>query len=439
LPKALWDRLITAYPEEPSIVEVSRRSSGIMARRTNDNKIATAVQLGDLSSSLTRQGDLGRRDRKDFLSFSLNQSRNFTLSLDGLTDNVDVALLNGRGRAIERSRKPGTQKESIAAPLAAGTYYIKITTRTTQRQIRYTLNLAVQNTGSEVGGETPGGASPPSTDGGSGGASPPTTDGGSGGASPPTTDGGSGGVAPPTTDGGSGGVAPKPTGVGTGRVDRVQGSTFGKFSGFAPAYYDRKFVDGIGSNKAKWGQSTSVEFSPNLSFDLDAPVYQTENDAKNKSETALAQNNASGRGVFSIGSITYFNGKEPEEETKAFGIATLSLDYGVDLTNPAEFKVPGGNSKYFARFKFVNTPNKPGSSDTSDIIDPTFNNQLFVDMQPFYRGAKKEPSDPVYFELLGARQKNEDGTYKIVTEEIKVPEGESVSFELYGRVVWAVQ
>jgi hypothetical protein len=414
LPKALWDRLITAYPEEPSIVEVSRRSSGIMARRTNDNKIATAVKLGDLSSSLTRQGDLGRRDRKDFLSFSLSQSRNFTLSLDGLTDNVDVALLNERGRAIKRSRKPGTQKESIATPLAAGTYYIRLTTRRTQERIRYSLNLAAQNIGGETGGETPGAA------------------------------------APQPTNGGSGNAAPKSTGVGTGRVAQVQGSTFGKFTGFGPASLvtnNSNFVKGIGSEKAKWGKSTSVEFTPTTSFNLDAPVYQSLKDASNKSESALAQNNAPGRGIFSIGDVTYFNGKEPEEETKAFGITSLTLDYGIDLENPAKFRMPSN----LARFSFINTqnkdntPNESDTSDSSDLIDPTINNILVpLEQRPFYKKAEEEPSDPVskrespgpvYFQALGIRQKNKDGTYTKVTEVIKVPEGQSVSFEIYGRVV----
>ncbi|MBW4512842.1 MAG: DUF4114 domain-containing protein [Scytonematopsis contorta HA4267-MV1] len=79
------------------------------------------------SGSSSYQGWVGSGDTADYYSFSLDKSGDLKLSLDGLSSNGDVKLLNADGNVIFISQNSGVTAESINTTLKAGTYNILIT------------------------------------------------------------------------------------------------------------------------------------------------------------------------------------------------------------------------------------------------------------------------------------------------------------------------
>ncbi len=90
------------------------------------NTLATARDLGILSSSQTIYESVGPADPNDYFRFSLSQINGFSLSLTGLTADADVQLLDRAGNLIASSLASGTSPESITRTLATGTYYIRV-------------------------------------------------------------------------------------------------------------------------------------------------------------------------------------------------------------------------------------------------------------------------------------------------------------------------
>lgn len=113
-----------------------------MTLSKKDNRIGRAINLGILNNSLTRRGSVGRLDNLDFFKFSTSSSSSFSVSLTGLRGNVDLFLLNGRGRTIASSRKPKTKPEAITGVVGGGTYYLKLQSRTTLASTPYRVSLS---------------------------------------------------------------------------------------------------------------------------------------------------------------------------------------------------------------------------------------------------------------------------------------------------------
>jgi subtilisin family serine protease len=98
------------------------------------NTLATARNIGNLSSLQTFNDYVGTLDTNDFYRFTLNQTNNLTLNLSGLSADADMQLIqdvNGNG-AIESGEilaypwQGGTQPENLTTALTAGTYYIRV-------------------------------------------------------------------------------------------------------------------------------------------------------------------------------------------------------------------------------------------------------------------------------------------------------------------------
>jgi hypothetical protein len=105
-----------------------------------DDLLSTATVLPNPISSLTRTGTVGGTgssgDPQDYYRFQLTSVRNVTLTLTGLTADLDVEVLDQFGRLLFFSRNGGTTSETInMANLAIGTYFIRI----------YPFNTAVSN------------------------------------------------------------------------------------------------------------------------------------------------------------------------------------------------------------------------------------------------------------------------------------------------------
>ena len=90
------------------------------------NTLSTARNISVGSTTSTYSDWVGTLDTNDYYRFSLNGTSNFNLSLNGLSGDADVQLLDGNGISIQSSTYSGTTPDSINRQLAAGTYYIRV-------------------------------------------------------------------------------------------------------------------------------------------------------------------------------------------------------------------------------------------------------------------------------------------------------------------------
>lgn len=96
----------------------------------------------------TFQDSVSNSDFVDLYQFTLSSSRPSSiveLSLDGLTSNADLRLLNSSGTtAIASSFQAGTTSELIRANLAAGTYYAQVRSVSGAALTNYNLTLKAE-------------------------------------------------------------------------------------------------------------------------------------------------------------------------------------------------------------------------------------------------------------------------------------------------------
>jgi hypothetical protein len=107
--------------------------------------------MGVLSGTQTFTDFVGSADSNDYYRFTLNEVKDFSLTLGGMTDNANVGLylaeeqVDGSlevGDDIAFSSNFGNSDESISRSLGAGTYYVRVfPRRTTGVDTKYTLRL----------------------------------------------------------------------------------------------------------------------------------------------------------------------------------------------------------------------------------------------------------------------------------------------------------
>lgn len=91
------------------------------------NNRRKARDLGSLSGSESYSDFVGRGDRLDFYTFTLDGERDVGISLDGLSGNADLHLFKkGTRGVVGRSTNSGSSGESINESLDAGTYYLRV-------------------------------------------------------------------------------------------------------------------------------------------------------------------------------------------------------------------------------------------------------------------------------------------------------------------------
>lgn len=115
-----------------------------MSLSKRDNTFRNAKDLGVLNNIRSLRGAVGKRDKLDFLKFSLNGSKSFSLSLNGLKDNADVFLYSQDRKLIGASRNKGKKRESIATDLNEGVYYVRVQSRSRLSRVNYRLRLSTQ-------------------------------------------------------------------------------------------------------------------------------------------------------------------------------------------------------------------------------------------------------------------------------------------------------
>jgi Calpain family cysteine protease/Bacterial pre-peptidase C-terminal domain len=91
------------------------------------NTLSTARNLGILvDSTQTMSDSVGTSDTNDYYRFSLLNNSNFSLALNGLSNDADVQLLDRNGNFIKSSESGGSTAESISATLNAGDYFVRV-------------------------------------------------------------------------------------------------------------------------------------------------------------------------------------------------------------------------------------------------------------------------------------------------------------------------
>ncbi len=90
------------------------------------NTLGTARGLNITPNSQTFTDHVSPLDPNDYYRFSLTGRSSFSLSVNGLSADADVQLLNGSGQTIQSSANVGATAEAINATLNSGTYYIRV-------------------------------------------------------------------------------------------------------------------------------------------------------------------------------------------------------------------------------------------------------------------------------------------------------------------------
>lgn len=110
------------------------------------NSLSQARNVRIAATPKTFKDFIGGRDR-DYYRLRAASLSQFSLQLDGLTANANVALLNNRGQTLNQSTKAGTRAESIQAVLEAGTYYVVVYPRRPRNNTNYNLTLSATPSG----------------------------------------------------------------------------------------------------------------------------------------------------------------------------------------------------------------------------------------------------------------------------------------------------
>ncbi|MBE9228097.1 pre-peptidase C-terminal domain-containing protein [Phormidium sp. LEGE 05292] len=91
-----------------------------------DNSLSAARNIGTLNGTQNFSDFVGTSDTNDYYRFSLSNNSNFSLTLNGLSADADVQLLDSNGNQIQTSALGGITAESITRTLNAGDYYVRV-------------------------------------------------------------------------------------------------------------------------------------------------------------------------------------------------------------------------------------------------------------------------------------------------------------------------
>ena len=96
---------------------------------------------------------VGDNHTSDLYRFNLSSDSSFNLSLNGLTKDADVELLDAKGTRIQFSGNRGTNAEGLDSSLQAGTYYVRVYQYTGDTNVRLGLSATpiVNNTRTVLG------------------------------------------------------------------------------------------------------------------------------------------------------------------------------------------------------------------------------------------------------------------------------------------------
>lgn len=112
------------------------------------NTRSTAHDLGTLNWGVRNWSDsVSRTDTNDFFRFNLVSVGNLNLSLNNLSADADLQLLDSAGTTIATSNRSGTNTESIVRLLNAGTYFVRIYSFNNANTTSYSLSINADGAG----------------------------------------------------------------------------------------------------------------------------------------------------------------------------------------------------------------------------------------------------------------------------------------------------
>ncbi|PSB23629.1 Ig-like domain-containing protein [Stenomitos frigidus] len=108
------------------------------------NALSNAFNVGDsLTGSGTYRDTVSSLD-SDYYRLNLSTPSAVSLTLTGLTDNLDVQLINSSNQLLQSSTLSNTNSETINSILNAGVYYVRVYTANGGSSA-YALNLGINN------------------------------------------------------------------------------------------------------------------------------------------------------------------------------------------------------------------------------------------------------------------------------------------------------
>ncbi len=114
------------------------------------NTLSAARGLELTPSTQTFTDWVGPLDTKDFYSFTLSGSSSLALSVDGMSADANVRLLNGRGQLLQTATNLGTTPEAIKTTLSAGTYYLLVLPGSNNASTSYNLSVSANQAPQEL-------------------------------------------------------------------------------------------------------------------------------------------------------------------------------------------------------------------------------------------------------------------------------------------------
>ncbi|MCU0541979.1 MAG: PA14 domain-containing protein [Oscillatoriaceae cyanobacterium Prado104] len=103
------------------------------------------LNIGALTGSTTYAGTVDSTNIFDLYKFNTNSPGSFKLSIDNLSGNADISLLNSSGTTLYSSSNAGNAADTIADSLIVGDPTLKVVP-ISGGDIKYTLNIAETNT-----------------------------------------------------------------------------------------------------------------------------------------------------------------------------------------------------------------------------------------------------------------------------------------------------
>ena len=122
--------------------------------RDPGNNLNNALDIGTVSSNSSLTEFVGIADRNDYYRFTIANTSNFNVSLNGLSDSAKVELIfdsNGNGQAddnetLDYKYASSYNNASISTILGAGTYFIRVNAYYSSSNTQYTLGVSATAT-----------------------------------------------------------------------------------------------------------------------------------------------------------------------------------------------------------------------------------------------------------------------------------------------------
>jgi trimeric autotransporter adhesin len=129
---------VPTNPTEPTVPTTPNGS--IVPNIDPSWDVTQAYDLGGLTDSLIVQESVGGNDIGDLYQFTVGTTGEYSFTLDGLSANADLLILNSNGELLAISENTDIAEEMLNGNLDAGTYYIGVGSLD-GTPTDYTLNL----------------------------------------------------------------------------------------------------------------------------------------------------------------------------------------------------------------------------------------------------------------------------------------------------------